>query len=86
MMSNRDMIIMALVLLGVWMVCRRMQEGFAMTPYYNKWDVLSQDVFSLDRRIDAVPDASFVNQFEDSRHATCVAPDDWRLWQYCRKY
>lgn len=76
-------------MLVAYMFCSKVigKEGFAMTPYYNNWDVLSQDVFSLNRRIDAIPDHSFVKQFEDSRHATCVTPDDWRVWkeEYCRK-
>ena len=61
------------------------KEGF-FSPYYQKWDVLSKDVFSLDRRVDAVPDDAFIKHFEDSRHVSCVRPDDWRLWQYCDEY
>lgn len=83
-MSKNNVMIMIVVAVVLYYLYRGGMEGFAMTPYYNNWDVLAQDVFSLDRRIDAVPDESFVKQFEDSRHVSCAKPDDWRVRQYCR--
>lgn len=85
-MNQNQMILAIAAMVVLYLLWKNnTKEGF-FSPYYQQWDVLSKDVFSLDQRVDTVPDESFIKQFEDSRHVSCVRPDDWRLMQYCDEF
>jgi len=83
--ENQNTILVAgvIFILASWFYNIYIGSGEAFHPYYSNFNLLNDQVFSLDRRIDTVPSKSFVNQFNSSRKATCVDPGDWRLWQSC---
>lgn len=81
--QNTILVAIVIFLLASWFYNIWIAGSEPFHPYYSNFDVLNDQEFSLDRRFDAIPSKSFVNQFERSRHATCVKPDDWRIWQSC---
>ena len=70
---NNNILIFFGVLILVIFLCKNSIEGF--NPYYNNFDFLNRSVFSLDERIDKVPDPLFLNYFEEGRKVTCPGGD-----------
>lgn len=72
-MDNAKVFIGILVVIALYyFLAPHKKEGF----YYNDFTLLNDSEFSLERRrrLDTMPNALFLKQFDDSRRVTCSVP------------